>query len=167
MKSELTKRIKDINDILERLVTRVLDDISKEAKFEIKPENITMIFDAYRTSINIIEEHYESKVKYEYLAKMDALLTEKDIESIEANKGKSFIEIMAGLKETSTHEDVLAIADVFIDGTNIDSTDQELVDRMTVAMMDICIFIRLYNKGRENEIAEEISKVCGQWLQTK
>lgn len=163
MRQEVVERLKEINRVLDGTVPKMLKDIEEQGDFQLNAQNTKVILDAYRTTINLLEEHYDSKIKYEYLAKQNQILTEKDIECIEANRDKSFIEIMAALKETSTHPDVLAIIDTFINGIKSDDSSQELVDRMTDAMMDICIFIRLYSKGREEELNDEINKITSSW----
>lgn len=132
--------------------------------FELTGQHTDIILDTYVKTISLLEEHFDSKIKYEYLAKPNQCLTEQDIESIEANKGKSFTEIVTGLGKTSTNKEVLWVVDAFTGNiSKYNNVDDELTDTMIKVLVDICVFVRLYNKERAEEIVNEVDEICKSW----
>lgn len=166
MNSDVIKRVNEINKVLWEMVPKMLEDVEKQAGFELTGQHTDIILDTYVKTISLLEEHFDSKIKYEYLVKPNQCLTEEDIESIEANKGKTFTEIITGLGTTATNKEVLYVVDAFAGNANkYNNADDELTDAMIKVLVDICMFVRLYNKERAEEIADEVNEICKSWKQ--
>ena len=156
MRDTAKERLEEMSILLKNTTRKLLEDIEKEIGYELTGENTQMMIDTYKASIKLVEDYYDSKIKYEYLRRPNVILSEEDIECIEANKGKHVKEILTALKSVTKNEDVSNLLSLIIDGNTYDSKDSQ---KVTDILMDICIFIRLYNKGREEEISSEFTEL--------
>lgn len=156
MRETAKERFEEMSTLLKSTTHKLIEDMEKEIGYELTGENTQLMIDTYKASIRLVEDYYDSKIKYEYLRRPNSILSEEDIECIEANKGKKVIEMLSALKLVTKNEDILKLLSLIIDGTTYDSKDSQ---KVTDILMDICIFIRLYNKGREDEISSEFTEL--------
>ena len=159
MKDEVKARLDEIEFYLRETSRRILEDMEKETGVALTKENSGLLISAYRRTLDMIEEHYDSKLKYEYLSKPNPLLSEEDIECIESCKGKGCSEVLAALREVTESEKLSKAIDLIVYGATDEELNVENVTLISAAVFDICIFMRLYNKGREEEFAEEMKSI--------